>query len=130
MEKLMKQIMKFGVVGGSAFVIDYGVMIVLTEMFQINYLISTGISFTVSVIFNYIMSIKWVFDVGENRKPEQEFAVFIILSIVGLGINQLIMWITVEKLGVYYMVSKIGATAIVMVYNFITRKIFLEKRNS
>ena len=52
--------------------------------------------------------------------------VFIILSIVGLGINQLIMWICVDKLGIFYMISKIGATAIVMVYNFITRKIFLE----
>ena len=45
MEKLIKQIMKFGVVGGSAFVIDYGIMIFLTEVFHINYLISSGISF-------------------------------------------------------------------------------------
>ena len=41
MEKLIKQIMKFGVVGGSAFVIDYGIMIFLTEVFHINYLISS-----------------------------------------------------------------------------------------
>ena len=57
MEKLIKQIMKFGVVGGSAFVIDYGIMIFLTEVFHINYLISSGISFAVSVIFNYVHSI-------------------------------------------------------------------------
>ena len=57
MEKLIKQIMKFGVVGGSAFVIDYGIMIFLTEVFHINYLISSGISFAVSVIFNYVMSV-------------------------------------------------------------------------
>ena len=67
MEKLIKQIMKFGVVGGSAFVIDYGIMIFLTEVFHINYLISSGISFAVSVIFNYVMSVKWVFEVEENR---------------------------------------------------------------
>ena len=125
MEKLIKQIMKFGVVGGSAFVIDYGIMIFLTEVFHINYLISSGISFAVSV-----MSVKWVFEVEENRDKKQEFALFVVLSIIGLGINQLIMWLAVEKFRVFYMISKIGATIVVMVYNFVTRKLFLEKKDS
>lgn len=123
---LLQQIIRFGVVGGSAFVIDYGIMIVLTEFAGINYLVSSGISFSISVIFNYILSICWVFNVTTERSKTQDFLVFIVLSIVGLGINQLIMWLCVDKIGIFYMVSKIGATAIVMVYNFITRKIFLE----
>ncbi len=127
MEKLIKQIMKFGVVGGSAFVIDYGIMIFLTEVFHINYLISSGVSFAVSVMFNYVMSVKWVFEVEESRDKKQEFVLFVVLSIIGLGINELIMWITVEKLGIFYMLSKIEATVVVMIYNFITRKMFLEK---
>ena len=52
--------------------------------------------------------------------------VFLVLSVIGLGINQLIMWIAVDKGHIFYMISKIGATAVVTVYNFITRKIFLE----
>mgnify|MGYP002519589731 FL=1 len=54
--------------------------------------------------------------------------VFILLSIVGLGINELIMWIMDKEFGIYYMISKIVATIVVMCYNFITRKLFLEKR--
>lgn len=122
----MQQIIRFAFVGGGAFVIDYGVMIFLTEVGGLNYLISSAISFTVSVIFNYIMSVKWVFNVSGERSQTQDFAVFIVLSVIGLGINSLIMWIAVDKLHIFYMISKIGATAIVMVYNFITRKIFLE----
>lgn len=125
-KSLLQQIIRFAVVGGSAFFIDYFIMILLTEVFGINYLISSGISFTVSVIFNYIMSVKWVFNVTKERSQTQDFAIFIVLSIIGLGINQLIMWLCVDKLHIYYMISKIGATAVVMVYNFITRKIFLE----
>lgn len=122
----MQQITRFAVVGGGAFLIDYGIMILLTELFGVNYLISSAISFTVSVIFNYLLSVHWVFNVTGERSQTQDFAVFIILSVIGLGINQLIMWLTVDKLHIFYMVSKIGATAIVMIYNFITRKIFLE----
>lgn len=126
--KLMIQLMRFAVVGGSAFLIDYGVMIFLTELFEVDYLISCGISFTVSVIYNYILSVKWVFDVGDGRDKRQEFVLFLFMSIIGLGLNQLLMWLLVEKMEIYYMMAKIMVTVVVMVYNFITRKLFLEKK--
>lgn len=127
MQLLIKQILKFGLVGGIAFVIDYGLMVLLTEVFGINYLISSAVSFSVSVIFNYLLSIFWVFDVsGSNRGQKENFIIFLVLSIIGLGLNQLLMWLGSDLMGLHYMLTKIGATAIVMVYNFITRKLFLE----
>ena len=129
MKKLFSQLIKFGLVGGIAFLIDYGIMVFLTEVFKIPSLISAAISFTVSVIFNYIASVKWVFDVDKEKNSKtKELVVFILLSIVGLGINELIMWVMDKEFGIYYMISKIVATIVVMCYNFITRKLFLEKR--
>lgn len=129
MKNLFSQLIKFGLVGGIAFLIDYGIMVFLTEVFKIPSLISAAISFTVSVIFNYIASVKWVFDVDKEKNSKtKELVVFILLSIVGLGINELIMWIMDKEFGIYYMISKIVATIVVMCYNFITRKLFLEKR--
>ena len=131
MKKLFSQLIKFGLVGVIAFLIDYGIMVFLTEVFKIPSLISAAISFTVSVIFNYIASVKWVFDVDKEKNSKtKELVVFILLSIVGLGINELIMWIMDKEFGIYYMISKIVATAVVMCYNFITRKLFLEKNKN
>lgn len=129
MKKLIAQIFKFSVVGGTAFLIDYSVMIALTELCGINYLISSGISFVVSVIYNYILSVRWVFEVDENGDKRKEFVVFIVLSLIGLGLNQLLMWVFVSMIHIFYMVAKIIVTAIVMLYNFITRKLFLEKKH-
>ena len=71
---------------------------------------------------------KYVFERRNNISLKREFIVFLILSIVGLIINQIIMWISVDKLNIFYMISKIFATFIVMVWNFVSRKVFLEKK--
>ena len=98
----------------------------MTEYLHVYVLISSVISFIVSLIFNYILSIFWVFDV-KKKQTWKEVLVFAILSTIGLGINQLVMYLGVEVFHIYYMICKILSTFIVMVYNFITRKIFIEK---
>lgn len=127
MNKLIKQILKFGVVGGIAFLIDYSLLYILTEYAKIPVLYSSVISFSVSVIFNYILSTKWVFTTKE-KQTLKDFIIFVLLSVIGLGINQLIMYLGVDKLNIYYMIVKLFATAVVMVYNFISRKLIIEKK--
>ncbi|WP_296010294.1 GtrA family protein [uncultured Adlercreutzia sp.] len=126
MGKLVQQFMKFGVVGIIAFAIDYGLMVLLTEAFGINYLISATVSFIVSVVFNYLASMRYVFTHKEGLSRRREFVIFVVLSTVGLGLNDALMWLGTSLLGISYLIVKIGATAIVMVYNFVTRKIFLD----
>ena len=127
MKKLIEQIMKFGVVGFICFGIDYGLMILLTEAAGISYLVSSGFSFSISVIVNYTLSLKFVFETNQENNKIVEFLVFIILSVIGLGINQVLMWVCVDKFHIFYMISKVGVTGVVMVYNFVTRKLILEK---
>lgn len=124
--KLLAQILRFGVVGGLAFLIDSSLLYVLTEYLHIYVLISSVISFIVSLIFNYVLSIFWVFDV-KKKQTVKDVLFFAILSTIGLGINQVVMYLGVEIFHIYYMICKVVSTFIVMVYNFITRKIFIEK---
>ena len=92
-------------------------------------------SFIVSVIFNYLASMKYVFVGRADQSKKTQFIIFVILSAIGLVINDVIMWLLNRLLidaipTYYYMVSKIFATAVVMVWNFVSRKIFLEEKNN
>ena len=121
--------MKFGVVGAIAFVIDYGLLALLTEVFGIHYLVSATVSFTVSVIFNYLASMRFVFTHRDDLSKRREFVIFVILSVIGLGINELVMVIGTNALGTSpfsITVTKVAATAIVMVWNFFSRKKWLD----
>ena len=126
MKHLLAQIMKFGVVGVVATVIDFAVMIFLTEVFGVNPVVSATISFTVSVVFNYIASMRYVFSHREGMSRRREFTIFIILSVIGLAINDALMWVGTELTPIDYRIVKVFATAVVMVWNFVTRKIFLD----
>jgi len=126
MKKLFSQFIKFGVVGAIATVIDFGLLIFLTEVFQINYLISATIAFTAAVIFNYLASMRYVFTHKEELSRRKEFIIFVVLSVIGLLINNGCMWLGVELFAIDYRITKVVATAIVVLWNFITRKIFLD----
>ena len=126
-KKLIAQFMKFGIVGVIAFLIDYGLMVALTEFFGVPYLISNTISFTVSVVFNYVASMRYVFERRDDMSRRREFIIFVVLSIIGLILNDLFMWLFVSVWLIDYRIAKIIVTVLVAILNFVTRKIFLEK---
>ena len=126
MRHLFEQLVKFGIVGVLATILEWIIFYICTNIIGIHYAISTAIGFSISTVFNYWASVKFVFDVNKEKDPKTNFILFIVFSIIGLGLNELILWICIEKFALYNMIGKIIATAIVMVFNFITRKIFLE----
>ena len=127
MKKLIIQLIKFGIVGVIATLIDLAVLMLLKEFMHVDVLAASAVAFSVSVIANYILSMLFVFKGSENSKVK-EFLVFVILSIGGLLLNQFIMWIGTEIMTAYYLWVKAFALVFVPIYNFITRKIFLEKK--
>ena len=152
MNKLMAQIAKFGLVGVICFIIDYIVYRIFNVVFEATgfadafgqyYLISAFLGFSISVVANYILSFKFVFERKEDLSRKKEFIIFLILSIIGLGINELCLWLGYDVIYLNWqwlqnlmsagfakdVFFKFGATGVVMVYNFISRKIFLEKKD-
>ena len=139
MKKLIDQILKFGIVGVIAFFVDFGVY-TACNFAGVPYLLSGFLGFTISVIVNYLLSMKYVFVRRDDLSRTKEFTIFVILSAFGLLINELVLYICLgliyphwswlrQTFGVHTVetLAKLGATGIVMIYNFISRKVFLEK---
>ena len=119
-ERLL-EIIRFCFVGGLSLLVDCAVLFALTEFAGVHYLYSAGISFTVSVIFNYWLCVTYVFKGAKKQTPKQA-AIFIGSSVVGLGLNQVCMWFFVEVVAIHYMAAKLGATVIVTLWNYVAKR--------
>lgn len=130
LKNLIAQIMKFGVVGVIATVIDFGIMNILYYGLHVDVVVANTAGFVVSVVFNYLASMKYVFEHKEGMSRQREFVIFLVLSIIGLALNDGIVFALHSGCNLEANIAKVCATAIVMAYNFITRKIFLDGGNS
>ena len=99
MKKLLEQILKFGVVGVVCFVIDFVITMVMStvlrEIFSMGTsraaLVAAFFGFVISVIVNYLLSMKYVFVRKEDMDRRKEFIIFVILSAFGLVLNEVII---------------------------------------
>ena len=118
--------MKFGIVGVIAFIIDWGILNILVGAFHMHNVLAATISFIISLIFNYVASMK------------MEIVIFVVGAVIGLFMNDAIIWIStygmnhdayVSQSAEYLIRTNVGkliATAVVMVWNFVTRKWLLD----
>lgn len=127
LKSLLKQFLRFGVVGVLATVIDFGVMILLHEIFGVSPVAAAGVSYCVSLAFNYWASMRYVFVHREDLSRMKEFVIFIALATVGFFLNEFIMWAGTQVLGdSWYVMVKMLATGLVMLWNFFSRKRWLD----
>ncbi len=146
-KKLLAQILKFGLVGGTSFIIDFVITLLVSKLcraFGLDVAMAATVGsvfgFCISLVYNYIMSMKFVFERRDDMNRTKEFIIFLLLSLIGMGINSAIMYFGVHgcesflpELVAKYpdqttAVVKMFATGVVMVYNFISRKMTLEKK--
>lgn len=109
--------LKFGVVGFTGVFVDFGFTYLCKEIFKIQKYVSNAIGFTMAATSNYFLNRIWTF---ESHNPEvlTEYSKFLVISLIGLLINTLILWILVNKFQKNFYISKLFAIAIVTVWNF------------
>lgn len=120
------QFFRYIFVGGVAFLADGGSLFLITTI-GVNYLISVIFAFVIGLAVNYGLSKLLVFE-NSSVNGKIEFLVYGIIGVIGLGFTEIIMYVLTEIVGLYFMVSKVIATIIVLVWNFVARKITLYRK--
>jgi len=134
----VKELIKFTFTGGICFLIEYAALVILKEWLHLPVVTATPIAFLISVAFNYLLCVKWVFSGAKegSRKAQIGFAV---TSVMGLFLNWILMWALTSLLGEdsvlltflglelkIYMLHKAVATLLVMVWNYFTKRWLLK----
>ncbi|WP_295152678.1 GtrA family protein [uncultured Ruminococcus sp.] len=133
-DNTIAQFIRYVFVGGGATVVQWGLLVVLKEFCGMNANIANAIGFIGGLIFNYVISTLWVFDNSAVKNKAAEFTAFALIGVVGLGINQGIIWLFDKTLAErevfgdllpaskYYLVGQVLATGIAFFWNFFARK--------
>lgn len=129
-----EQFVRYVVVGGIAFLFDFGVYRILEHHLGFHYQWAGVAGFMVGIATNYLLSIFWVFNKRSSPNAFAEFAIFLTVGVIGLGINAAILWLLIDVVAWYSpllsfvdhkVMAKVVAAGVVLVWNFAARKILL-----
>ena len=116
-EIFILKFLKFCIVGFSGMIIDFGTTWLLKEKIKINKYIANSTGFTLAASSNYLLNRFWTFH-SINPRIATEYGSFILISLVGLAINNLIIFLLNEKIRINFYLSKLFAIGVVTVWNF------------
>jgi len=119
------QFVRYTFASGVAFTIDFSSLFIFTDILKIHYLISAAIAYLLGMSVKYLLSISWVFSKRRFERKHFEFGIFAIIGIVGLGLNEIIIWYFTEYIHFHYLLSKIFSACSVFLLNFSARKVLL-----
>jgi putative flippase GtrA len=120
------QFVRYGLVAVVAFAVDFGLLFVFTEYFHMFYVLSATLSFAISVVANYFLSVSWAFGQRVQRQRTVEIGLFIAICVVALGLNDVFIWLFTSVFGIYYLFSKLITVAIVFFWSFGARRLVFQ----
>jgi putative flippase GtrA len=115
---LILKFIKFCVVGLSGMAIDFGTTWLLKEKAKINKYIANSTGFILAATSNYIWNRVWTFQ-SHSSQIAKEYSLFIFISVIGLGINNLVVYLFADKMKFNFYFSKLIAIVVVTLWNFL-----------
>jgi putative flippase GtrA len=114
------QFIRYGMVVAIAAPIDLGGYIILKQ--HMNYVLAATISFSISLVVNYFLSVRWVWTNDTGRQRHIDVIVFFVIGIVGLVLTDLVLWGLTEFAHINSVVSKLCALMVVFFWSFCARR--------
>lgn len=126
-EKTIIQLFRYVIVSGVSLAVDFVVLYSLTEAAHVHYLVSAAFSYLAGLIVNYALSVVWVFYARKLANRTAEFSIFAGIGFIGMGINELILWVLSGLLGVHYLIGRAVSAVVGYTWKYVARKWLLFK---
>jgi putative flippase GtrA len=120
---LVWKFLKFCIVGSSGMLVDFSTTWLLKEKVKINKYIANSAGFILAATSNYLLNRFWTFQ-SDNTRVVTEYLTFILISIIGLGINNAVVYLLTERIRFNFYLSKLFATGVVTLWNFSMNYLF------
>ena len=125
------QFFRYICVGGIATVVDWSVLELFYAVLGFGLYVATAIGFAFGLTTNYLLSKFFAFKgTPTDKSVVGEILIFLITGLIGLGLTEVIMWFMTSVLSTHHLVSKAVATALVLLWNFGSKKILLYRKRS
>jgi putative flippase GtrA len=124
------QLIRYGLVVGIAAPIDLGGYILLKSQLHVYYVLAATLSFSASLLINYLLSLAWVFTAKTGRQKHIDATIFATIGIVGLGLTDLIVLVFTGFVHLNYIVSKLIAFSIVFFWSFGARRYLFRQKTA
>lgn len=119
------KLFRYGFVAVAAYIVDFGLLVLLASGFGVHYLLAATISFIFGVTANYLLARQWVFPDSKYSQKTEMLGVLLI-GFIGLILNNILLALFTDWIGWFYVYSKLVATVIVFFWNFFARSTFLK----
>ena len=120
---ILLKFIKFGVVGFSGMIVDFGITYLCKEKLKIQKYVSNALGFIIAATTNWLLNRIWTFS-SNNPQILGEYLRFFAVSIIGLGVNTLILWLLTDRAKLNFYLSKIGAIGVTTIWNFLANNYF------
>lgn len=124
--RVVRQFIKFALVGASSTIIDWGIFYLLNLIFGVYYLTAKVLSFAVAVVNSFIWNRRWTFRSTDSNRSK-EFTKFLVIALVGLSLNALIMYLAISIFHTRKIVGLVLSTGVVTFWNFLANKFYTFK---
>ena len=118
-----KQLLKFGLVGGSGYLINLGVFAFLSGNLGVYHAVAAVGAFCVAVTSNFLWNRYWTFGPGEGL-AHQQAARFLVVSVASLVINLVVLEAIVASSSISELAAQAIAVAVAMPFNFLGNKLW------
>jgi putative flippase GtrA len=120
---LIIKFIKFGLVGLSGVFVDFGFTYICKEWIKLNKYLSNSIGFCIAASSNYFLNRVWTFH-SQNPEIGREFSEFFLISIIGLGINNSVLYVMINRFKLNFYISKLFAIAVTTLWNFFANYLY------